>query len=140
MSATTVLAGLHARFATVEGLRAILIGEPPTFDDAPLLYSLLDRVPERSQAGQVTTMRYRFLHRLVVLWTDPHQAEQELLRFVNTIPAAVDADQQLGGTLTSGLASFVEGQAGFVVNSQTLYRVFDWYSETVEKGPYRGGL
>lgn len=139
MSATTVLAGLHERFKTVEGLKAILSEEPATFDEAPLLYSMLDRV-ERSQAGQLTTMRYRFLHRLVVLWTDNAQAEQEILRFTNAIPAAVDADAQLAGTLGNGLARLSEAQAGFMVNTQVTYRVLDWYSDVVEKGAYQGGL
>lgn len=142
MSAPTyqdVLAGMHERLATVPGITRCLDYEPSAVQQPPLIYSLLDSF-ERSQAGQVTAMRYRILHRLVIAWVDTARAEQQLASFVNAIPAAIDADPQLGGRIPSGLARIADAQAVWVTIGGTVYRCLDCYSEVITKGPYRSGL
>lgn len=132
MSYATVLAGLDERFRTISGLKAILDYEPTAIHDYPTLYSLLDSF-EIERRGQVVVWKYRILHRLVFRWQDNAGCELELVWFVNAIPAAVDADPQLGGRITSGLATIAEGDAGWAVIGGTDCRVLDFYSTVVEK-------
>jgi hypothetical protein len=143
MSYSTVLDGLHARLAVVNGIALILKYEPTSVQAFPTLYSLLDTV-ERSQQGQLTIMRYTVLHRLLFRWTDNAQAEVELIPYVNSVPAVIDADPTLGGVLgtgtTSGYARVTSINAVFVVIGQTLYRALDVRSEVIEKAPVRSGI
>jgi hypothetical protein len=156
VSYATVVAGLHERFATVNGLLAnrILDYEPTSIQDFPTLYSLLDRFERGGidgrgpSVGQVVILRYRILHRLCFRWQDTKAAELEVVPYVNAVPAAVDSDPQLGGRLVSngasysgGIARIAECQAGFATIGGALCRVLDFYSDTFEKFQYKtGGL
>lgn len=133
-----MLTGLHERFATVSGIAKLLKYEPTTIQAFPTLYSLLDTV-ERSQAGQLTVMRYRVLNRIIFRWQDNEQAELELIPFVNSVPAAIDADAKLGGRVDSGLARVTDIQAVFVTIG-ALYRALDIYTEVLEKQPFKSGI
>lgn len=131
-SYTTIVAGLHERFATITGIAVILDYEPKTIHATPTLYTLLDSFnPE--QRGQIKLRRYRILHRLVFKWLDNEQAEQELMPFVDSVPASVRADPHLGGRITSGVAVIEEGFAVFVVIGGTMYRALDFYSSVLDK-------
>lgn len=140
MSAVTIMAGLVERFQTVSGL--IVLDYEPTTIEPPTLYTLLDGF-ERSQQGQLTVMRYRFMSRLCIRWQDNEYAERELLPFVNAIPAAVDADPQLGGRISSGLARVVsaagDAQRPLVRIGNVDYRAVDFFSDVLHKFPYRSG-
>jgi hypothetical protein len=139
MSYETVVEGLHERFATVEGIVGIQLGEPASIQATPYLYTLLDEV-ERTQAGQMTMMRYRSLHRLCFDTQDMEAAEAQLAGYVNAVPASVDADPQLTGRITGGLARISQGRATWVKLNGTLFRCLDYTSDVLEKGAYRGGL
>jgi hypothetical protein len=139
MSATTVYAGLAERFATVDGIKKIILGEPSGALDPPILYTAYEGFT-RGQAGQVTTMTHRFTHRLLITWQEFSQAEARLLSFVNALAAAVDADPKLGGRVASGMARVTEASSGFVTIGSTKYRVIDVTTETLEKGAWQGGI
>jgi hypothetical protein len=139
VSATTVYAGLAARFATVNGIKRIILGEPTGAVEPPVLYTAYESFT-RGQAGQVTTMTHRFTHRLLLRWQDFSQSEAELLSFVNAIAAAVDADPKLGGRVTSGMARVTGATTGFVTISSTKYRVIDFTTEVLEKGSFQSGI
>lgn len=141
MSYETVIAGLAERFRAVPGLatKPILAYEPTSIQATPTLYMLLDRV-ERSQHGQVTAMRYRILCRLVINWVDNERAEEELIPYVNAIPAAIDADARLGERLPNGLAQVDDMQATFVSIGGVLYRALDTYANVLEKAPFKSGI
>lgn len=132
MSYATILAGLHTRLATVAGLNAVLDYVPTAVVDPPILYSLLERV-EIVRSGQVRTVRYRILHRVVIRWQDNEQAELEASPFVDAIPLAVEADMWLDGALTSGIGQINECSSGFATIGEVEYRVLDFYSTVVEK-------
>lgn len=132
-------AGLEERLLTVAGLKTVLLGEPSSVHEPPALYGALQDVT-RTQAGQVTAMRYTFLLRLVIRWQERAEAEAELLSFINSIPAAVDADPLLGGRITMGLAKVTAGLAGFIELGGTTFRVCDFTADVLEKGAYQGGL
>lgn len=133
MSYTTVIEGLHAIFATIDGIVGVGLGEPKAIAATPYLYTLLDEV-ERTP-GQLTAMRYRSLHRLCFATQDNEAAETALVEYVNALPAAVDADAQLGGRLSAGIAALSRGQATWVKLNGTLYRCLDYVSDVVEKFP-----
>ncbi len=135
-----IVEGLHERFETVAGIRRIYDYEPATLQATPALYTVLERV-ERQQGGPLMVSRYRILHRLCLRWQDNEHAEEELIPYVNAIPDALDADPQLGGRITSGIARIAEAEAGFATINGTLYRVLDFYSDVVHKAPVapRGG-
>jgi hypothetical protein len=138
MSYADIVAGLHARFRTVEGIGPILAYEPTAIHDTPTLYSLLDsyvRTPERGQ----TRMRYRILCRCVFRWQDTEEAEVELMGYVNSLPASIDGDSRLGGVATLPAAA-ADAQAVFVVIGGTLYRAIDMYVEVEEVAAFRSGI
>lgn len=113
--------------------------EPDVVHAPHLLYTLLADF-KRDTAGQVTTMRYRLLHRLVIQWQDNQEAERVLRSFVHPIPAAFDADPLLGNLITKGLARISDGASGFVVISNTKFRCLDFFSDIPTKATYRSGI
>jgi hypothetical protein len=148
VSYSDVIAGLHERFLTIPGLAqynddgelvTILDYEPTAIHVAPLIYTLLDRF-ERKRDGQITTMRYRILNRLVIQWQDQERAEQQLKPFVHTIPASVDTDPTLGGRITMGLAHISDAESGFAIIAGTKYRVLDCYATATTKAPFQSGI
>jgi hypothetical protein len=136
-----VLDGLKAVWGTVPELAGhpILDYEPTSIQDSPTLYMLLDRAP-RQQHGQVTAQHYVVLCRLVLRWLDNERAEQLLVPFVNALPAAIDADKQLGGALQNGVAVVEDMRAVFVTIGGTLYRALDVYVDVLEKAPFKSGI
>lgn len=134
-----VIEGLHERFQSVIAIPTVLRYEPRTVQTTPLLYSLLDSF-ERTQQGQITVMRYRVLHRLVVAWQDNEQAEEAVIDLINAVCHAVDQDPQLGGRIPSGMARIVDGKSGFWQFAGAMYRVVDVYSDTLTKAPVRSGI
>lgn len=140
MSYEDVRDGIHERFTTVTGLQSsVLLGyEPKSVSVTPLIYSLLIDY-ERSEEGQVVTEGYRILHRLLFNWTEPEQAEEALVSYVNAIPLAVERDPQLDGRLSRGIAQIVSAKAGFTRIDGTVYRILDFTSESVERRPAERG-
>lgn len=133
-TAADILEAIHVQFrARLEGIvGGILDYEPAAIQKAPLMYSLLDEV-DQTVTGMARGRRYRFMHRLVVVWVDNRQAEATILRYVDAIPAAIDADPSLGGVLGSGIARIVDQRAGWVTIGGALYRVLDSFSDTLDK-------
>lgn len=129
-----VLAGLHERIATVPGIdsKNVLSYEPTSIVAFPTVYSLLDGI-EYGEAGQVRTTKYRVLHRLCLRWQHNERAEQQLIPFVDAIPAAIREDPRLGGRITNGLAVAVEARGVFIEIGGVLLRCLDTYTETLVK-------
>jgi hypothetical protein len=134
-----VVAGMHERLATVTGIKACLTYEPTEVQQPPIIYSLLDTF-ERRQETQLTVMRYRILHRLVIATASVAKAEEQLAAYVNVIPAAIDADPQLGGRILSGLARIADAQAVWVKLGSQVYRCLDCYSDVLTKGAWKSGI
>lgn len=139
MSYVTVKSALMARLSTVSGLNSVL-GYEPTAINPPMIYLLLESFTRGLSSGQLTAMEYRILCRLCIRWVDFEQAELELDPFVNGVPAAIDADPQLGGVLTQGLASVGDAKAVFVSIGGVVYRALDVTVSVLEKAPYASGI
>lgn len=132
MSYSTVLTGLHVRFATVAGIANLLMYEPTAIHDLPTLYSLFQDV-SITRSGQIRAVHYRTLHRLLLRWQDFEQAELEVIPFVDSIPLSVEADPHLGGVIVSGFAEINECKAGWTEIGSTTYRSLDFYSDVIVK-------
>jgi len=141
MSYTAVVAGLVERFVTVSGLDAnkVLDYEPTSIQDTPTLYMILDEAT-RTQNGQVTAFTYRVRARLCIKWQDNQYAEQELAAYINSIPAAIDADPQLGHRITAGMAQVVELIGEYISIGGVLYRVMNYFIEVKDKGGWQSGI
>jgi hypothetical protein len=127
-----IIDGLHAVFDGVSGLDVVLDYAPTAVHDTPLLYSILDSV-EITRGGQMTTRKFRILHRLLVPWQDNEQAEIQIMPFVDSIVDALDADPTLGGVITSGYAQITDIEALWVTIGGVEYRALDFYSLVIDK-------
>ena len=141
MSYATVLAGMTERLETLTGLKAVLDYVPTSIQTTPIAYSLLESVDIR-QSGQGLTRETHILHRIVFAWQNNEGAELELIPYVDSVPAAVRADPQLGGRLATnlaepnkmgGYAQIVQVEGGWVTIGGTEYRVLDCHSLIIEK-------
>lgn len=129
-----IVARINALFVGVIDLTelTVLAYEPETIHSTPLMYSLLADVTFSEDVNWVTTS-YRIMHRLAFLWTDNERAELELLPYVNAIRLAVEADPRLGGYISGKDmgAQIVTAEGGFANINGTIYRVVDFFSETL---------
>lgn len=127
-----IISGLHTVLAGVTGIDVVLNYAPTAVHDTPLIYTILDSA-EISRGAQVTTRKFRIMHRLVVPWQDNEQAEIQIMPFVDSIPAAIDADPTLGGVITSGMAQIVDIEAAWINIAGVEYRALDFYSLVTDK-------
>lgn len=137
MSYATVLDGYHTAFATLD-IPVILDYEPSSINAFPTLYSLLEGAEYIGTGGApgsatVKETRYSILHRLLFRWQDNERAEQELIPFVDSLPAAVHADRRLGGAITNGMAHISNAEAVYVDIGGVRYRALDFHSVTLDK-------
>lgn len=136
----TVITGLHARFAAISDFRRILDYEPLTVHEAPILYSLFDRMDHHLDDGESTFRRpfarhslsrtYRVLHRAVFRWSDVEYAEREMQSFVSRMVDAVENDTTAGGATVKDLSHVMEIHGVFVTIGGTVFRCLDCYTET----------
>jgi len=145
MSYQDAIEGLKERIETVDGAAQVLDYEPASLALLPTIYLMLEGY-KRTQEGQVTVMRYSVLCRLLIRYQDNEKAEWELIPFVNSIAAAIDADPQLGGRIPRGYARVNpdrDARAWFPRVGGTnpiTYRGLDVYVDIVDKGAYQSGI
>lgn len=141
MSYTNVVAGIMERLATLSAtLKVSLDYEPTGIHETPAAYVLYGGTRGRTTAGQVTVMPYEVRIRLLNKWQSNKECEAQLMPFVNSIPAAIDADAQLGGRITSGLAAVTDVEEGYIILGGVEYRRIDFLVHVVDKGPYGSGI
>jgi hypothetical protein len=132
MSYQSVKDGLQERLETLPGIVDVLQYEPSSFGDTPLAYLLFDHSEDATQ-GQVVGTRYFVTIRLVVQWTDNEGAELEIDPYIDSIPAAIQADRQLGGRIRRGMATKPGGEGGFIDVGAVRYRIVDFVTEVLDK-------
>ncbi len=138
MSYATILAAIHERLETVGGIEAILVGEPATVQVSSLIYSMLRSFTRESQ-GTTVKITYRTRHRLCIRYENPPKAEEALIGFVNTIPAAICAPRKWG-RIPGGDMTITLGEAGFVTIGGIEYRSLDFTSEVIEFAALGGSI
>lgn len=139
ISPKTIAEALHVRFRLVDGLEFFQIGEPKTIQRTPMIYTLLFDY-EPTQSGQVLSEIYTFMHRLVLSFANPEQAELQLMGFVPALQHVIEADPMLDGTLESGASIMDRGQPGFTFIANTPYRIVDFKTRAVVKRPIQRGI
>lgn len=137
MSAVTVWAGLYERFLTIEGLQAILLGEPTSIQSTPLLYAgyaSADQIMRSTEpARNLDGLTHIFGVRLVFDYQDNPQAEMQLLTLADSVPYAINLDPRLGNRLHGGIAKSTLALGGFARIADKLYRVLDFEVTVIEK-------
>lgn len=132
MSYQSILEGLNERFATVAGIKTVLPYSPKSVQETPLLFSLPD-VCETHRSGQVKANEYKTNHYLVFTWQDPERATQEMLPFLDSVPAAVEADPHLGGRLPNGYAEIDEWEITWLDIANVTYLAIRFQSTAIER-------
>ena len=123
MSCETVLTGLQACLLRVPGLRTVLAYEPAAFDDPPMAYITPDKGTLEHGVQSITTL-YSMNARVVVRWTSNEYAALQVIRFIDSVPAAVRADPMLGGH--AQYARVTDFEVGFVDAGNVRYHVVDF--------------
>jgi hypothetical protein len=137
MSAVTVWQGLAEAFRTIDGLHAILLGEPTSIQATPLLYAgyasadqlMRSQAPARNLDG----ITHIFAVRLVFDYQDNDQAEMQLLTLADSVPSAINRDPRLGGRLSGGVAKSISATSGFAMIAKKLYRILEFTVSVTEK-------
>jgi len=137
MSALTIWQGLEERFRTIEGLQAIILGEPGSIQKAPLLYAAYASANQimRSErpARNLDGIIHEFAVRIVFDYQSNPDAEMQLLTLADSVPYAINLDSRLGGRLTSGVASCSSAITGFIQIADKLYRILEFAVSVTEK-------
>lgn len=141
MTALSVYMGLEYVLRQIEGIRAVVLGDPPTIQAAPLLivaygsftHPLKNNPPARNLVG----FDHLFAVRLAIVWQENPQAEMQLVTLMDQIPLAIDADPRLHSALGSGIAYCSDGASGFATYGKVEHRIVDYTIHAIEK--YQGG-
>ncbi len=132
MSYAEVLTGLRECLATVPGIVAVLDHTPTSVQATPILFSVPDTC-EVHRSGQTVTKEYRTNHYLVFRWQNPMQAAHEMLPFLDSVPAAVEADPHLGGHLPNGYAEIAEWEVMWLEIANVAYLAVRFQSIAIER-------
>jgi len=125
VSYAIVVAGLKVRLETISTLVSVLPYAPTAIHDAPMAYMLFDHA-EYTHNSPVKVSRYFVTIRVAVRWQDNEMAEVQMMPYVDSVPAAILADPQLGGRIPSGMAMVTDAEGGFVTIAGVEYRVVDF--------------
>lgn len=136
MAYTDAVAALKARCAAIEGIRRVLLGQPPTPQNLPLIYIEADS-GTRTRGAQVTVAIHRMKANLLVAFQDNVSSEDAIGRFIDVIPEAIDNN--------SGAAPYIkrmyvtEWQAGYLAfgsgQQEIVTRRVEFTVEAKDEGP-----
>lgn len=127
-----IVNGLNTRFATVINSRNVLAYEPDTVQEFPTISTIFYRF-ERLEKGTTIAFHYQMLHRLYVQRQDAKKSELNVMPYIVSIPAAVEADARLGGVLPRGQARIIRASGGYARMGGVVMRVVDFYSDVLYK-------
>src|SRR5215510_10976406 len=137
MSALTIWQGLEEIYRGLDGLKAVILGDPPTIQESPCLivaygsfnHPLKNNPPARNLVG----FEHLFALRLAIKWQDNPSAEMQLITLIDQIALVVDADPRLGNRLVGGVAFVRTAATGFATYGKEQFRVVDYDAVIVEK-------
>lgn len=120
MSAATAMTGLRARLQTVPGL-TVIKGVPNTIQKSHLGYVAYtggSNAPKDTTRGLALVGRHvwRFAVRVCVSMHENTIAEDEIIAYADSVPAAIWADLTLGGngTILRSIEQSAEGEDGYL--------------------------
>lgn len=126
--------GVQVAWGTIQ-----VISHPPDSVTGPATVAVTaDGWNNRRAVGGLTVIPLRFRCRLYIPWQHSETAEARKDELMLLIPAAIDADPQLAGAVTSGMAEVPDANSGFSEVSGTKFRAFDCFVVVTYKEPYAG--
>lgn len=134
-----VVNGLVNAVSGVPELRVVLDYEPAALHEAPAVYFTLDSFT-RKVMGSITVMTYVVNCNLCILWQDNQEAERELQHLINSLPAALEQDMTLGGSLASGISQVSGGEAIYREIGGVVYRSLTIKVQVTDKAPTGSGI
>lgn len=137
MSYSAAAAALRTTLAGVSGIRKAITGQPSTAQNLPLAFLEADS-GDRTQAGQVTVNTYRIGVSVLVPFQDNTSSEDAIAPFINSVPAAIDANATL--TSTANVAWVSSWQADYFTIGEVLTRRVRFIVEIRDKGSWQGGI
>lgn len=137
MSYAAAAAALRTTVAGVSGIKKAITGQPSTAHNLPLAFLEADS-GDRSQAGQVTVNTYRIGLSVLVPFQDNVLSEDALAPFINSVPAAIDANATL--TSTANVAWVSSWTADYYTIGEVMTRRVRFVVEIRDKGAYRSGI
>lgn len=137
MSAATVWAGLDERFRTIEGIAAVLLGEPTTVHATPLLfaeYASADQIMRSvAPAHNIDGLTHIFTVWILFDTQENAQTEMQLLTLADSVPRAINIDPRLAQRLYGGYATSTSALAGRMSVASKLYRALQFTVTIKEK-------
>lgn len=124
MSYPLILEAVKTRLAAVSGISYVVIGEPTTVQDTPMMFLQRDGGGRNVDAGGRAKAKHRIMAVLVVRWQDNATAEAQVSALIDPIYGAFDADPTLGGL--NGWAQVTEDDAGYLQIGKTTYRTVEF--------------
>ena len=134
MSYSVVNDGVQAMCESIAGVSTVLDYEPSSVQDLPAIYHFLDSF---RPVGELSVYVYRKVIRLLIRWQDNERAEQELVPFVDSIPAKVVDTKFLGDRIRIDVSTEAPAIAGFVRIGGTMYRSLDVYVDITDKSEWQ---
>ena len=133
MSAAAARTGIIERIKTIQGLR-VLSYEPTTIQATPLAFVFYAGATQ-AQRGQVLVSRWRFGVRVCVAFQDNLIAEDQLVAYADSIPAAINADRTLGNraNVTGIVEQSAEGPDGYYDIAGVLFRSCVFRFDVIDK-------
>jgi len=113
-----LMAALFERLQTLIGA-VVVLGEPPTVQDTPLVYLMGFQTDYRASGGhEIVDLRPRI--RLVVRWQDAPNAESEILALQAAVHDLITDDPKLGGACR---VTWEQTLYGYLTVGGTRYRM-----------------
>lgn len=128
---------LKPLLATVTGIRTVLEGQPGTVHNPPLIFLELGQ-GERATQGQQTRNLSRIEASVVIDRQGNTVAERDLMAYINSVPAAVDANPTLTGT--ANLARVAEWIPDYFTIGEKEHRRVRFIIEIIQKAQYGSGI
>jgi hypothetical protein len=144
VSYSLCIAQLKTTLAGVTGIKKVVNGYPTSLQAWPLIYMHADRGERAIPGGsQMTVNSYSVTATLCLPFQDNYIAEDGIAPFLNSIPAAVDANATLGDTcnvayVTTWLADVRE--MGGTGDTAIRCRVVDFTVFIRDKGARLSGI
>lgn len=138
VSYTACIASLKTTLGAVSGVRKVLNGRPTAAQNWPLVYLWADRGERAAPMGsQVTVNTYYVTATLCVPFQDNYVAEDGIGAYLNSIPAAIDANPTL--TSACNVAYVVDWRGDVREIGEVQCRVVDFTVLIRDKSTYQGG-
>lgn len=114
MSYTDIVSAVVAKLEGLSGVKRVLDYAPASVHEFPIIYVLFDSM-SLTRRGPVIEKLYKLSVNLVVRYQDNERAEEEIMPYIDAIPALFLADPHLSGTLVAGEARIAEVVSGDLV-------------------------